>query len=125
MSFDGRRSGSHEFFGAARFHYFFPASCPDNNGNMIMVISRCGPSEFGSIVYTGRRSIDPLGSLQASTMLKAGVANYVALDGGGRNRWGDYNGVAADPANARIVWFCSEFASAPNTWATWIGSSFF
>jgi len=112
-------------FGAARFHYFYPASCPDNNGNMTIVMSRCGPSEFGSIVFTGRRSIDPPGSLQASTMLKAGVANYVALDSGGRNRWGDYNGVASDPANARVVWFCSEFASAPNTWATWIGSSFF
>ena len=112
-------------YGAAAFHYFYPASCPDNNGNLTMVFSRSGTAEFGSILYTGRRATDPLGTLQPSAMLKAGVAHYAALDSGGRNRWGDYNGVAADPLNPRLIWFYSEFASAPNTWATWIGSSFF
>lgn len=112
-------------FGGVGFHYFYPASCPDNNGNMTMVFSRSGPNEFGSIFYTGRHSTDPLGTLQASVLLKAGVAHYVGLDSGGRNRWGDYNGVAADPANPRLIWFYSEFGSAANTWATWIGSAFF
>src|SRR2546423_682477 len=50
-------------YGAANFHYFYPASCPDANGNLTMVFSRCGPSEFGSILFTGRRSIDALGTL--------------------------------------------------------------
>ena len=90
-----------------------------------MVFSRSGSTEFGSIYYTGRRSTDPLGALQSSTLLKAGTAHYVALDSGGRNRWGDYNGVAADPANTRLIWFCSEYSSAANVWSTWIGSAFF
>lgn len=112
-------------FGSSNFHYFYPASCPDGNGNMTMVFSRCGPSEFGSILYAGRRSTDPLGILQASALLKSGAAHYVALDSGGRNRWGDYNGVASDPANGRLVWFYSMYASAANTWGTWVGSAFF
>jgi hypothetical protein len=112
-------------YGAANGHYFYPASCPDNNGNLTMVFSRSSPSEFGSILYTGRRSTDPLGTLQPSAFLKAGVAHYSRLDNSGRNRWGDYAGVAADPANPRLVWFYSEFASAVDTWATWVGSSFF
>jgi hypothetical protein len=112
-------------YGTGNFHYFYPAACPDNNGNMTMVFSRSGPSEFGSVLYTGRRSTDALGTLQPSALLKAGVASYVLLDGGGRNRWGDYNGVAADPANQRVIWFYSEYASAVNTWGTWAGSSFF
>lgn len=112
-------------FGSANVHSFYPACCPDANGNMIMVFSRCGPSEFGSIFFTGRKSTDPLGTLQASALLKAGVANYVAKDGGGRNRWGDYNGVCADPSNPKGIWFYSEFASAVNTWATFVGSAFF
>jgi hypothetical protein len=112
-------------FGTSGFHYFYPACCPDNNGNMTMVFSRSGRTEFGSILYTGRRSTDPLGILQASAVLKAGTAHYESLDGGGRNRWGDYNGVAADPVNPRVIWFYSEYASAPNTWGTWVGSSFF
>jgi hypothetical protein len=112
-------------FGAATGHYFYPAACPDNNGNLTMVFSRCGPAEFGSVLFTGRRATDPLGTLQGSAMLRAGVANYVGLDSGGRNRWGDYNGVASDPANGRQVWFYSEYASAPNTWATRVGSALF
>ena len=94
-------------------------------GPLGLLGSELPASEFGSIGYTGRRSIDPLGTLQPSALLRAGVAHYQALDSGGRNRWGDYNGVAADPANSRVIWFYSEFASAVNTWATWVGSAFF
>ena len=112
-------------YGASGFHYFYPASCPDNNGNMDMVFSRCGTTQFGSIMYTGRKATDPLGTLQGSALLKGGVAHYTALDGSGRNRWGDYNGVAADPSNPRVIWFYSMYASAVNTWGTWIGSAFF
>lgn len=112
-------------YGAAKLHYFYPASCPDNNGNLTMVFSRSGPNEFGSIRFTGRRSTDLPGTLQGSALLRAGVAHYNRLDTSGRNRWGDYAGVAADPANPRVIWFYSEFASAVNTWATWVGSSFF
>lgn len=112
-------------YGTRDAHYFYPAGCPDNNGNFIMVFSRSGANEFGSIGYTGRRATDPPGTLQASALLKAGVAHYQALDSGGRNRWGDYNGVASDPSTPRLVWLYSEYASAVDTWATWVGSSFF
>ena len=112
-------------YGASTGHYFYPAIAPDGNGNVTMVFSRAGTNEFGTIAYTGRRATDPLGTLQGSAVLKAGVANYVALDSGGRNRWGDYNGVASDPANNRAVWFYSMYASAVNTWGTWVGSAFF
>ena len=112
-------------FGTRDAHYFYPAGCPDNNGNFIMVFSRSGANEFGSIGYTGRKATDPLGTLQASALLKSGVAHYQALDSGGRNRWGDYNGVASDPSMSRVIWIYSEFASAANTWATWVGSAFF
>ena len=112
-------------YGTRAAHYFYPAGCPDANGNFLLVFSRAGTSDFGSIGYTGRRATDPLGSLQASALLKAGVAHYQALDSSGRNRWGDYNGVAADPASPRLIWFYSEFCSAANTWGTWVGSAFF
>lgn len=112
-------------YGAANLYYFYPACCPDANGNMIMVFSRCGSTEYGSIFYTGRKATDPLGALQSSALLKAGVANYVAKDSGGRNRWGDYNGVCADPSNPKGIWFYSEFAAAVNTWGTWVGSASF
>lgn len=112
-------------YGGATKHYFYPAPCPDNNGNMIMVFSRSGTSEFGSMRYTGRRSNDALGRLQSSRLVRAGTANYKALDGGGRNRWGDYAGVAADPGNARLIWLYSMLAQPDNQWGTWTGSAAF
>ena len=112
-------------FGASSADYFYPAACPDANGNVTVVFSRSSASQFGSIAYTGRRATDPLGTLQGSAVLKAGLASYVGLDSGGRNRWGDYNGIASDPANGRVVWMYSEYASAVNTWGTWVGSAFF
>jgi hypothetical protein len=112
-------------YGAAGLHYFYPAAMPDTNGNMIMVFSRSGTNEFASIFYTGRKSTDPLGALQASALLKAGAANYVRLDGSGRNRWGDYNGIAGDPSDPRIVTFYSMYAVGVNQWDTWIGSARF
>ena len=112
-------------YGAGAAHYFYPAMCPDANGNVTMVFSRSGTTIFGQMGYTGRRATDAPGTLQGSAVLKAGVAKYVGLDSGGRNRWGDYNGVCADPANGRVIWMYSMFASAVNTWGTWVGSSFF
>ena len=112
-------------FGTRAAHYFYPAGCPDNNGNFVLVFSRSGVDEFAGIGYTGRRATDPLGTLQASALLKAGVATYQGLDSHGRNRWGDYAGVGADPVNPRLVWFYTGHASAVNTWGTWVGSSFF
>ena len=112
-------------YGAATGHYFYPAVCPDGNGNVTMVLCRSGPAEFATIAFTGRLATDPAGTMQASAVLKAGVAKYERLDGSARNRWGDYNGVASDPSNSRVVWFYSMYASAVDTWGTWVGSAFF
>jgi hypothetical protein len=112
-------------YGAQGRHYFYPAVMPDTNGNMIMVFCRSASTEFASIHYTGRKAAEPLGTLQPSALLKAGSANYLGLDGIGRNRWGDYNGIANDPADGRVVWVYSLYPVANNNWATWIGASRF
>ena len=112
-------------FGGPRRSYCYPVVMPDSNGNMTMLFARIGSAEFASIGYTGRLSTDPVGQLQPSAFLRSGVANYLAVDSNGLNRWGDYNGIACDPADGRTVWLHSEFASAVNTWSTWIGSAKF
>jgi len=112
-------------FGARRLHYYYPVVMPDTNGNMILVFTRSGPAEHPSMYFSGRASTDPLGTLQPSVLVKAGVANYVGLNGSGRNRWGDYNGIANDPTDGRVVWFYSEYVSAANTWGTWVGAARF
>jgi len=111
-------------YGSGGNNYLYPAVMPDNNGNMVMVFSRCGANEFASIYFTGRRAADPLGELQPSTLLRAGAAYYQKLDMNGKNRWGDYAGIASDPANSGLIWFYSMAAAAGNLWATWVGSAF-
>lgn len=112
-------------FGASGFHYFYPAVVPDSNGNMTMVFSRSGSSEFASIRYTGRKASEPLGTLQASALLKAGTANYTGMDSFGRNRWGDYAGIGNDPADTLRSWIYSMYAVAGNQWATQVGATKF
>jgi hypothetical protein len=110
-------------YGTGGLHYFYPALMPDTNGNLIVVFSRSGANEFASARYTGRLATDPLGQLQPSALLRAGVANYTGLDGSGRNRWGDYNGIGIDPTDARTGWFYSMFAAGATAWNTRIGSA--
>ncbi|MBX6314244.1 MAG: hypothetical protein IRY99_15230 [Isosphaeraceae bacterium] len=112
-------------YGARRAHYFYPALAPDTNGNLTMVFCRSAPSEYASIRFTGRRSTDPPGRLQSSILLKAGTGPYAQLDGTGRNRWGDYSSAAIDPADGRLAWFYSMYATDANAWASWIGSARF
>lgn len=98
---------------------------PDIHGNMIMVFNRSGADEFASIYYTGRAATDASGTLQNSTLLKAGVSNHDKVDANGRNRWGDYAGIAIDPTDSRTVRFCDGYALTVDTWASWIGGAAF
>ena len=109
-------------FGTEKRHYFYPAVMPDNHGNMIMVFSRSGPSEHASVYFAGRKSTDPLGLLLGSSLLKAGTACYNDPRNGA-NRWGDYAGIAPDPASPGLIWFYSMYATATVNWSTWVGSA--
>jgi hypothetical protein len=111
-------------FGGPSLHYFYPAVVPDRFGNMVMVFSRSGATEFVSVRFAGRRSTDGLSTLRGSNLLVAGSANYVLLDSLGRNRWGDYFGAAWDPDTfiGDILWVYGEYARGVNTSGTWLGA---
>lgn len=112
-------------FGAEDFWYYYPAVQPDGNGNLVMCFTRSGITEYASARFTGRQSSDPPG-LEPSMLLKVGENNYVKTFGEERNRWGDYMGIALDPADNNQVWMFVEYAAPPaNTWGTWFGSASF
>ena len=86
---------------------------------MAMVYNRSCTTEFAGLRYATRLDGGPL---QFDALLKAGEANYVLTFGGARNRWGDYSGIAVDPADPRSVWMFGEYAASPtDTWGTWFG----
>ncbi len=109
-------------FGADGFYYIYPAVMVDQNDNMVMVFSRSGDNEYVGAAYTGRKGTSPP-ELSGSALLKPGEAHYIKTFGGSRNRWGDYMGIALDPADSNTIWGLVEYADSPeNTWGTWIGS---
>jgi len=111
-------------FGADGFWYYYPAATVDANKNLYITFTRSGENEYASARYLGRRDSDPV-ELQTSALLKRGEANYVKDYGSGRNRWGDYNGIAVDP-DGQSVWMFTEYAKTPSsTWGTWIGEASF
>ena len=114
-------------FGAPSLHYFYPAVVPDTAGNLTVVFSRSGASEYASLYCAGRKSADAPGSLGGSVLLKAGVAHYIGLDSATpkRNRWGDYSAVSQEPdaADADSVWLYGGYVSATNKWSTWVAKA--
>jgi hypothetical protein len=107
-------------FGRDGCWLYYPAVTADANDNMTMVYNQSCTDEYIGIRYTGRRPGDA--ELRPSELLKAGESNYLKDYGSGRNRWGDYSGIAVDPVDPTRVWVYSEYAASPaNTWGTWIG----
>jgi hypothetical protein len=92
----------------------------DSAGNMIIGYSYSGPSVYASSAYA---EISPGGtSLQdGGYYLTQGAASYNQLDDAGRNRWGDYSGVAIDPTDNNSFWLFNQYAASANSWGTTIG----
>jgi len=102
------------------YWYFYPAMMVDQNRNVAITFNRSSTSEYVGAFLTGRREEDPPG-LSQSVLVKAGEANFVRIDSLGENRWGDYNGIALDPADEDVIWSFTEYAASPaNTWGTWM-----
>jgi cysteine-rich repeat protein len=103
---------------------FYPAIHPDAEGNAVVVMSGVGSSIYGSAFYTARSAFDPEGTMRSVAFLREGEASYVQIDSLGRNRWGDYGGIAEDPSTGEI-WIFHEYAAplsqGPNQWNTWFG----
>ncbi|MFQ6093810.1 MAG: hypothetical protein ACE5OR_14240, partial [bacterium] len=112
-------------FGLDNYWYYYPAIQPDGNNNVVIAFTRSGFSEYASARFTG---VPDGGAIEPSTLLKAGEDNYVKTFGGDWNRWGDYNGIALDPADANKVWMFVEYAAQSvgpgpddDRWGTWFG----
>ncbi len=106
--------------GASGYWYFYPAVTVDKHGNAVVTYSRSGVTEYPGAYYSIKRSGSTMG-LTPSNLLKAGEGQYVKDYGSGRNRWGDYLGMALDPVTEENFWMMTEFAKKNNVWSNWIG----
>lgn len=102
--------------------FAFPSLAVNKNNDLLIGYSRFSDTQFVSANYAFRAATDPLNTLRADTILKAGEASYFKTFGGTRNRWGDYSSTVVDPLNDLDLWTLQEYSSSKtNTWGTWWG----
>jgi len=102
-------------------HTFFPSIAVDSAGNMAMSFALSSPNNLAGAYYTGRLAGDPAETTRNTGVLRAGSATYDSTIDFGQARWGDYSGIALDPANEAEFWAFGEFARDTNKWGTHIG----
>ncbi|MBU1679434.1 MAG: hypothetical protein KKD86_11400, partial [Bacteroidetes bacterium] len=99
-------------------YYYYPVIHPDGSDNMVLVFNISSSSDYVGIAYTkGYKNSNSHGPIE---WLKQGAAGYKLLLNG-KNRWGDYSGIAMDPNNSTRVWIYGEWAKSTNQWSTWVG----
>ena len=105
------------------FFYAFPSIAVNRNNDVLIGYSSFSLSQFPSAGYSFRNSGDPSGTLQPSTVFKAGEAKYFKTFSGTRNRWGDYSNTQVDPIDDTAFWTIQQYAANPaggvDRWGTW------
>jgi hypothetical protein len=107
----GTSDGIHRWMGSAAM---------DQAGDIAVGYSASNSSVYPSIRYTGRLATDPLSTMQAETIVKAGTGSQLA----NLSRWGDYSAMTVDPVDDCTFWYTSEYLKTNGTWnwSTWITS---
>lgn len=87
-------------------HAWHASLIMDNQGNIGMGYSGMGGTnnQFVSSYYTGRKAIDPLGTMTiAEQLIAAGNANIPGF------RYGDYSKIDIDPSDYQTMWYINEY----------------
>ena len=91
----------------------------DQAGDIALGYSASSSALFPSLRYTARVPGDPLGTMEAESVLQAGGGAQT-----GATRWGDYSALRIDPSDDCTFWYTNEYypVSSSVGWATAIGS---
>ena len=92
----------------------------DGAGDLALGYSGSSASVSPYIGWAGRTPADPLGTLSAETIVKAGTGSQST----GLSRWGDYSAMTVDPVDDCTFWYTNEYLKTNGTWnwSTWITS---
>ncbi len=95
--------------GGDSLHRSVTSVAMDGAGGIALGYTRTGSSVpyYPSILYAGRRSWDPLGTMPYFDIVaQAGNSSQATYD-----RWGDYSGIGVDPADDCTFWYTTEYMS--------------
>jgi hypothetical protein len=99
--------------GEAGVHRSVGSIAMDGSGNIAIGYTRTGGSApyYPSIYYKGRLSTDPAGTMPQGEYVIADATTSKTNN----ERWGDYAGMAVDPADDCTFWFTTEYGGSGNT----------
>jgi hypothetical protein len=115
----------------AGIHTWYPAISVNAADDVAVVFARSASTERPSVQVVSRSVTDPAGTMSSPITIspapQTGQVPYVDPIGGNPSRWGDFFGIAIDPADNFTFWGVGEclikFVGFPTTptWATAIG----
>jgi hypothetical protein len=79
----------------------------DKAGDIGLGFSQSSSSIHPAISFTGRVPSDPLNTMELPELIFAGNGSQI-----GTNRWGDYSGLAIDPADDCTFWYVNQYYPA-------------
>jgi len=81
----------------------------DKVGDLALGFSESSSSIHPKIAFTGRKPSDPLNTMEGISTIFSGNGSQTGTTATGGNRWGDYSGLAIDPASDCIFWYVNEY----------------
>ncbi len=101
-------------------NYFIPSLAVSGQGNALIGSSTAGTNEYVNAAIAYRLATDPLGALQAPSLITTSPAPYNPSSDSGnlaaRRRWGDYSFTSVDPCDDMTLWTVQQFADAANSY---------
>lgn len=95
---------------------YYPSIDINTLGDLGMTFMESSDSEYMSMYVTGRKSTDPLGTMQTPVLVFAGQDVYQGF------RAGDYSGTTVDPVDGVTFWSANEYKPHDAFWGTGIAS---
>lgn len=108
---------SGEVAGATGIHHHMPAVGKNSVGDVSVLFTRSASTITADIMFAGRFSADPAGTMGTPVTLESSAGNNYA-----QGRWGDYFGVDVDPLDDVTFWGIGMGIAANNSWRTSIFS---
>ncbi|MBL8048454.1 MAG: hypothetical protein JNJ45_07205 [Chthonomonas sp.] len=110
------QSGNMFSSAATARHFSIPAIAMNGQGHAAIASTTYGADLFASVGGSFRLRTDPLGTLEAASILQASSTAYNTGLQSGRYRWGDYSQTVVDPSDDQTFWTFQEYCSANNQW---------
>jgi len=90
---------------------YFPSIDVNSIGVVACGFSALAPTEFAG-AYAALQDASEI--LHPAEVVKEGAAPYFLVNDNGSNCWGDFTGMALDPADDRCFWAFNQYAEASN-----------